>query len=147
MLRPRLKSCRLLAMTALFVLGCQESASTLTAPETPFNRLLVRVTLSRTEPPAGTKHAVVAHILAVARARAVMLLDVKAFNYRGTANVEVNGFVPVQLNPYKSTSFDVLLTSRYDIPCADELIIQVVFDDGARGEVGPFYNCEDQWFF
>ena len=104
--------------------------------------------LSRLEPPAGVRHAVLANILLVAREKPVTLKNVIATNYSGTAHVVVSGFTPSQLEAHQSTRFDVTLTSSDDIPCADELIVQVVFDDGEEGAIGTVYDCSsEEWFF
>ena len=138
----------LFAVSTFFVVGCGDTPTEPTFPTD--NSISVAVTLSRLDPPAGIKHAVLAALVVRAtQGRAVTLKSVSAGNYSG-AQVVVSGFTPLRVELGKPASFSVTLTSADDIPCADGLLISVLFDnaDGQQHAAGPDYSCSTgDWLF
>ena len=139
----------ILAVTALVGLSCGEKDS-LTGPPLETS-LLVQVTLSPTDPPAGVKHAALATFHVTARQRDVALEGVQAYDDLGTAHVVVSGFVPLRVPAHQSTAFDVTLSSNDDIPCYyDSLSVLLTFDDGQKkGSAGASFYCNrtERWLF
>jgi len=111
--------------------------------------VVVSVTLTRLDPPAGFKHAVLAaFVVREVQGRPVLLDSVKAYNYEG-ANLAVAGFTPQVLPAGGTARFDVTVTSANDIPCADGLLILVSYDNELQsGAKGGSFNCRTgEWLF
>lgn len=129
----------MLFATMVFVSGCGDKALT-TQPLTPTpiptqgpSTVSMEVTLSRSNPPAGVKHAALATVMVrETGGRAVQLTYMTATSndFNGTA-IQVGGFSPMTLAAGQTVSFTVTLTTRSDISCSAGLALTIFTADQA----------------
>jgi hypothetical protein len=138
-------------LVATLVLLCRCSDKTLTTqPLTPTPiptkaplTISMEMTLSRSDPPAGVKHAArAAVVVRETGGRAVHLTNLLAgpSDYFDETQIHVSGFTPTELSPNQTASFTVTLTTGKDMPCSTGLLLEVY-----TAEEGPAFasaGCE-----
>jgi hypothetical protein len=98
-------------------------------------------TLSRTEPPAGFKHAARADL--VVRnwgVHPVQLTRVETFSWYGSVVVLNDGFAPLALAAGQTASFSVTLRANADISCSEGVGITVSVEGQTPSYV--VFGCE-----